>query len=130
MKTELKEVIHLYLGCEMTDGRILHSVDIDGEWMLLAPNGGGCTNFCHKWDESVKPILHRLEDMTEMHENEVCNIIGIMGIDAYKHAFIKEGTYMIKLKDSVELYTFLLKNGYDIFGLIDSGQAVDYKTLK
>ncbi len=81
----LEKVAHLYIGCETNDGRILMSVDADGEWMLLDTAHGGSSNFRPKWDKNVKLALRRVSSLTEKEQevwNRVSTPIGEMAMES------------------------------------------------
>lgn len=145
-----KDVEHLYLGCKLQypDGEIhrLVGVAIDG----------------YEFDESSflnarvtddsKPILRRLEDLTEEHAREFWPELwsgifyryedafekagskGYTHIDKTPYGAIDIGVRQLSSFDSLigrsSVWFRLLKYGYDLFGLIEAGQAIDAKTLE
>lgn len=112
MKTELKDVIHLYLGCDCK------MLDDENTYKLL-PEMLPCENFPLR--RKPKPILRRISDITSEQMHEV-------GMEQ------SEINNIITNKRNPSLYVgeflWFLKNGFDLFGLIDSGQAIDAKTLE
>jgi hypothetical protein len=71
-----------------------------------------------------KPILRPLSDLTE----DVVIEIGIIGIDVDNvlNAVIhNDMSYM-----EYSVHTILVKNHFDVFGLIEKGLAIDINTLK
>lgn len=130
MKKELKDYLHLYLGCECIldnketgkligfDSRLHDSdvemvcftiwIDKENDWSVYNDD----KNF-----ERIKPILRPLSDMTEEEKQNI------------------EGTDWSLLPDSgweytAETFLFLLSKGFDLFGLIEAGLAIDKITLK
>ena len=88
---------------------VLHSINVNGKVSVL-----------HKviWDfeiEEIKPILNRIEDMSE----EL--------LDKWIH--IQE-TNQDNLQFSIQANEFMYSNHIDIFQLIDTGLAIDKKLLK
>lgn len=142
MTTELKDVLHLYLGCQckMDDGKVGRLSGLD-----LCQNDNSITMLTIRFSDDInddwsvynddsdfsriKPILHRLEDMTGQH------IIGLgygslLDIAGMMYTKSKISVKQISEGFTADEFLFLLKNSYDLFNLIDSGQAIDYKTIK
>ncbi len=140
MKKEIKDYLHFYLGCECIDdagkrariARIgipqennsiitltIRYSDEVGDFRIFSSNQGVYP---------VKLILRSLSDMTE---KEAVNI----GWEETK-AKKAELTFEEFKKDlnehmffAPEEFTYLLKNGFDLFSLIESGLAIDAKIL-
>ena len=115
MKKELKDYLHLYLGCEIDisgQREILDSVAKSGQIETLFR--GYLRNYRDLSDEDIAPILRPLSDMTDEEAQEVYTIKG-------KNAFNNfEG----------ETTKHLLSKHFDLFGLIEAGLAIDKTTLK
>lgn len=85
-------------------------------------------------DESVseiKPLLHQLKDITDDDLVEIYDL----DIDGNndKHAGAESKLYKrnyasMNLKE-YKVMPFMLKKGFDLFGLIDAGLAIDAKTI-
>ena len=111
----LKDVIHLYLGGKVevqedwaSAGNIIShrkgaKLNID-PYLIALLHEQGCTL-------KVMPLLRQLKDM-KYSENAV-----VFEIMPQSHSIPKYIHY-------------LLSRGFDIFGLIESGQAIDSKTSK
>tara|TARA_R110000851_G_scaffold168032_1_gene313859 strand:- start:127 stop:573 length:447 start_codon:yes stop_codon:yes gene_type:complete len=69
------------------------------------------------YNDRYKPILKPLSDLTEEYSNS-CN---------YSHKDFK--WEIINKNISVLVWDSLLKNHFDVFGLIDAGLAIDINTL-
>lgn len=167
MKTEFKDVAHLYLGCEIMtpDGRgflsavsfsrvrergnenrisvhfheILHTKSsVDGydkkrnygdylltaeRYTAIATSDPDFTEF--EMPGGCQPILRPLSDMTEEEMNACAPLILA---DPYK--LIKEWNGTDVMQFSAKCALYLLKQGFDLFDLIPSGQAIDATTLK
>jgi hypothetical protein len=112
MKTDIKDVIHLYLGCEMQTEK--------GAKFILEPQ-----HFPSNWkDEYIftkaKPILRPLSDMTNEEEKI-----------AYKLEFNQDRveSQLNEYFYSVDCWLpqttiYLINQGFDLFGLIESGQSL------
>lgn len=106
---------------------------------LIAVNVQGFAWFAHDWYEDaveirhVKPILRRLKDMTESEAREMWQELYPKSMDNfdYQRAMMplsKEGVYWegnVSVLDSVGDIRYLLSKGFDLFGLIDAGLAID-----
>jgi hypothetical protein len=105
MKTELKDVIHLYMGVEC-------------EHKMLKRTHKLSPMFLDGWNiEDYKPILRPLSDMTTK-ERESYNKIVMEGL--------KSHDFEVQKHDATATL-FLLKQGFDLFGLIESEQAITKK---
>ena len=115
MGKTFKEVAHLYLGCAIKAGHgttLLCSVDL-----------------IHIINEtlSVMPILYRLEDMTEEDKEQIG--FAAFGILRNETKELKLPSKNISCIWAARQTSFLLSKHYDLFNLIDNGQAIDYKTF-
>jgi hypothetical protein len=153
MKTELKDVLHLMVGQEVLhdwfgeksiekiiavfESTVIFEIyddQIEDQYDLLDP------------DNTDKLILRPLSDMTD-EEGRYCAILLWHNSDEefedkaniYKERQINRAKLdirdyfgMISLpayRIGFQLFAYLLKQGFDLFGLIKSGQAIDRKTL-
>lgn len=71
----------------------------------------------------VKPILRRLEDMTE---EDVCNNFDFQSWMMMRAAHKMKVTFGFKPSE----FQYLLSKSFDLFGLIDAKLAIDAKTLE
>lgn len=123
---QLKEVIHLYLGCRLeskTGTVILMAVQKEvipiSDFKIAVING----NTTYLTDlGNYRPVLRSLSDMKE----DECKTIGLEKI--YKEITSKEISGQGFVWKSGEII-HLLKWGFDLFGLIESNQAVNKLTL-
>jgi len=141
---ELKDVIHYYIGvkCKTPDGQIGELFGVNGEKVELhLDKGYAAVRFKH-----VKPILKRLENMTEEDAIELARLV--VHEDEYTNPFVFRNNWddmvvswgggSIGLDNSFnatservwgsDQFNWLLKNGFDLFGLIPD-QAIDSKTI-
>jgi len=126
MKKELWDVFHLYYGCEVMfvggneyffkNGDIY---TIDHHIFYKMAKDFEDFNF-----ENYKLILRKMTDITDEERNIASNLSGLVAL----------GTANIGDKNLIyseaEHIAYLLKQGFDLFGLIESGQAIDKTTLK
>lgn len=118
MKTEWKDVAHLYLGC---DGHYYYlNGNFSKEILIQIDTDGRCLSNNRKMVLSdFKPILRPLSDMTEEEEGEYWKIRGTGWTSETESQMIREATGT----------KYLLSKGFDLFGLIESSQAIDRTTL-
>jgi hypothetical protein len=127
----IKDYLHLYLGCDVCRehkesrskkffeyaklvGVSMSEIEKDKHVAILEV---GLDHF-HEWyvEETIL-ILRPLSDMTEEEEKEMI---------ASQDDVILEGYTQILLKtDSGETVRWMLSKGFDLFGLIDAGLAID-----
>jgi hypothetical protein len=146
-----QDYIHYYLGSRIyIDSDALDCPTIEGidgpnviisEYRYKTPNCEGIFTRPRIWRnvDSIKPILRRIEDITE--EEFVQTILvfdpeedieyALMSYPAFKQKgmdgiFVQEGQF----KMTMQVIHHLIKIGVDMFGLIDAGLAIDSKTLK
>ena len=136
MEKTFKEVAHLYLGCTIKG--LSH-----GEWFLspsiLAREQNSEGEFLYS-----KPILHRLEDMTDKDAIELVSLWSDIFLNVEKKDVrYKKLNFEFNYASSRRVRTeqvdfcklnsnqflFLLSKHYDLFNLIDNGHAIDAKTL-
>lgn len=121
---KFKDIYMHYIWCEVKTemGVFKLLARIDNEWVLdTIAYGAGAV------EQNIKPILRKLEDMTEedaiqgkWHSRE--HFIEFMET----HRYGQRQTQMWYASD----YNYLCSKGYDLFGLIDSSEALDAKTVK
>lgn len=147
---KFKDVAHHYLGCEVmakrkNDTEFSKGIIVEvtkgsnhGDWVYVrfedivesvSNTWEVSKSTAHHYflcEDSIKPILRKLQDMTE----EDAKGIG------YDSAFFFRDTVRIVHNGRFTNTTFtgkefhyLCQRGYDLFGLIDSGEAIDYKTV-
>lgn len=132
MEKKIEDFLHLYLGCnakvliekeEVT--ALIYCVRTSRTVTISTIKSNFEINMKH-----VKPILRPLSDMTEDEEIQVCNICNLMTATNIKQALMNGGHYVIHVGYGFELTVYLLKQGFDLFGLIESNLAIDKTTLK
>lgn len=129
MDKKIEDYLHLYLGCDVTIGnwfpkdyskKVLESVEPSRKVAAIGfyyYNGETCTTST-RWElpiVDIKPILRQLSDMTE----EEANKSDALGSDEINGQLVL----------SPEAILYLLSKHFDLFGLIESGLAIDKSTL-
>lgn len=144
MKTELKDVIHLLIGCDVTIE--IHGTGHQGilrglksEYFFIQVKGDKSAT-PHRDISKIKPLLRRLSSMTEEEMGEYWSIIGgaphLFDRDYFMewlengHTESEWESGMVFGHYEAALTTkFLLSKGFDLFFLIETGQAIDAEKL-
>lgn len=117
--TQLKDVIHFYIGCNLL---------IDGEHghKLIGVVCDQCHLIHYRYNQYgtcsvsvVKPILRPLSSMVTQEDREAGRI--------YRNVIRKRDFYVDEAHAAKIAY--LLSKHFDLFGLIESGQAIDATNL-
>jgi hypothetical protein len=130
MTTKFKDVAHLYFGCQLqTEEGIGKLNELNNDEECEQPIT--CYDLVHaflRYDE-VKPILRPLSDMTEEEATEVgrrgsegWNIIA-KGEPISCNADVSKLGLGVVHRQAAET-AYLLSRGFDLFGLIESGEAI------
>lgn len=143
MKKDLKDYLHLYLGCECQtpDGGMILSYyqpkkrykawfsdDHDQNRKIL--QGLGLTGKAY-FEAEIKPILRSLSDITDEEKNELRklmtpasskNLLPVIPAGRLVNLFVND-------KDPA-IIVWLLSKFFDLFDLLGSGLAIDKKTMK
>jgi hypothetical protein len=120
---EIKDYIHLYINSE-AKYRVRYVDSEDGKWSVwlkLTPK-----RLDQLEDASIEKVeyaIRRLEDITE-EEKKQCELLNVCEKIGDEHA-----TYQITW-ETPNTFHYLLKQGFDLFGLVDAGLAVDAKTIQ
>ena len=124
MKKDIKDYLHLYLGCEILTGT--GNVTLIAVQKEVIP----CTNFriivlngnvVHEVSgRDFKPLLRPLSDMTEDEDDKIDSL---MPSPSYRDN-INENYWNVKQ------FLYLLSKGFDLFNLIPEGLAIDKTKLK
>ncbi len=148
------QILAMYLGYKVqyqySDGTtslplhhwLIHSVDRDG--FIVISDKFKQTVHCYISENRVKPILRRLEDMTEEEAKQFLKVCGetvptkkalkTWGWNGYRHWLRRDDEYMRDLMSinlgTPEVWSYLLSKSFDLFGLIDANEAIDAKTLQ
>jgi hypothetical protein len=145
---QLKDVIQYYIG-----QRCVHAwynewhEQYDRAWVLTSidystPNHYRIENpeDDFTWTDSIKLILRKLEDMTGDEYRTIKDQLSIDVVGAVRSGLLfysDKKPWVLVLENRLHTNTLLfndglilLKQGFDLFGCIDRGEAVDQKTLK
>lgn len=140
---KFKEVAKHYIGCEVFDS-------FNEEYLKLTARAlqGYMDGLAEDEAMQIKPILHRLEDMdietikewdkyTRLHFDNQPDGYSLNTEELERALSIvrKKGAAAFAMSEIVplafaHLTHFLCSKSYDLFGLIESGEAIDAKTVK
>ena len=116
---KLQDYIHYYIGCQvlLPDNSRGKLFGISGAKVEVhLEKGYFAALIAH-----VKPILRKLGDYEGNELNEYNSLVGRR----------TDGVHSVVIHyDTPATFNWLLKKGFDLFGLIDAGLAIDSKTLK
>lgn len=149
---KLQDYLHYYMGCKAIttdDNEQAELVGVSDDNAHLVHDGTGSYGTCDI--SGVKPILRRLEDMTEVEGVDLAKLqhnptrhkdIEVLYIKT-EHLHYIDGTrwsgdgvseyneYFVDFSQmKADQFHYLLSKGFDLFGLIDAGLAVDIKTVE
>jgi len=136
---ELKDYIHLYIGCKVLcgpdkEGVILVGVDeseIEPGRLIAICKAGDV--FLEWYVDDVKLVLRPLDSMTDSDENAIALALGYgagskaMGLSKRWFLDFWKGSgnaMLFGLKDSMEAIIEMLKLGFDLFDLHAAGLCV------
>jgi hypothetical protein len=123
----LKDYLHLYLGCDVMVGdwagtlQSVGCIDMGQDCVISMQNQDEESGFYGEWMEEevehhkIKPLLRPLSDMTDREKHEVGKL-----------SFIGNVHHQAEAAKTV----WLLSKGFDLFGLIEDGMAIDKTTYK
>lgn len=122
-KKQLKDYIHLYLGCEAIHD-VLGLEKVTVSWLA------DIDNFCGDIDieyEGIKLILRPLDSMTFRDASDIVSALpGMVVSDCYSFLqdWINSKSIMITFETNVALTNEMRKLGFDVDNLIPAGLAV------
>lgn len=127
MEKNIKDYLHLYLGCECEIDKRVASTKKTGTLTNIDQTGvrlKGAFNDGHIAHALVKPILRPLSDLTK---EEVKILDEMARTQKNGEQFIKRETKFFSgiRTRSAEALHYLLSKHFDLFGLIDAGLAID-----
>lgn len=142
---EIKDVIHLYLGCEVeVEGVPPHYKTM--KWTLTGVGKLKCTISCYDISESalitaIKPILRNLGSITKEEAIELGKLLytGVIIGNPYKENNLWRVPYGITLEDYWQIdgkvfnqhqTIYLLSKYFDILGLHEQGLCLYKSDLK
>lgn len=130
MNKDIKDYLHLYLGCKvlLPDGSkdILDYVEIDQDIFWYSKGTDHDDKPVSPCIEDIKLILRPLSDMTEEELQECGNMIYDFSDDPELNNHQWKD---FEIGSAPEQFHWLLSKHFDLFGLIDAGLAIDKTTL-
>lgn len=137
---ELKDYAKYYIGCrcvntwfqaghkEFNKGWVLSGycqLYADGGKPFLLESENEVT-----WTDSIKLILRKLEDMNKDDAQFILDKYSFQDVEMPMNETKFAINIAKRISSNIQVVSFLLKEGYDLFGLIENGLAIDSKTLK
>ena len=112
-KIKFQDVAHMYLGCNVQFEQFEKDEET-GEVIRRWQESGRLEhhNFGEMLARKVKPVLRSIKDLPNAN------------FDKYGYKHVENGDLQISL-----MVYMACREGFDIFGLIDSGEAIDAATL-
>lgn len=121
MQTQFKDVAHLYLGCEVLVWKDCSPLKFEG----VSDVGFWLNSEYYQWNSKIanqaKAILRPLSDIMK----EEAKYLGLDDLQT-----ILEFNSIYKGRYTPQQFIYLLKQGFDLFGLTESGQAINKLELK
>jgi hypothetical protein len=113
---DIKDYLHLYIGCQAEVINIPDGLAVTEEPQIHLIDGTvmDCSASMYS---SIKPILRSLSSMTEEEQTEMVATQDTVKLDGYPEIVLKA--------DSGETFRYMLSKGFDLFGLIESGLAIE-----
>jgi hypothetical protein len=126
MEKNIKDYLHLYIGCNVqwnkARGFTLTKVNwLFNEFEIDQDESGYTETFNEKTVHEIKPILRPLSDMTE----EECHTLGWAYLNSNGNKILNHSPEYLNPED----FKYLLSRGFDLFGLIESGLAIDKSSI-
>lgn len=115
---DINDYLHLYLGCECQFGYIdrigrLSGIDERYGWQIFYP-GNPIVPYRFVRPELIKLLLRPLSDMT-------------------REELLERGNYLLEINHGAnieaEYFRWMVSHGFDVFGLISAGLAIDKTKL-
>lgn len=125
---KLIDIVPYYLGCKCVNNWFPENHELyNNNWQLASIDINSPkpyrldTGEDYTWTDSIKLILRKIEDMNNEEKNEYHSLVGET----------TDGVHVVVIRHDVPAsFHWLLKNGFDLFDLIENGLAIDSKTLK
>jgi hypothetical protein len=137
-----KDYAPYYIGCKCFNTWFPKGADMyDNDWVLKGYHAGYPKPYCldnkeeETWTDSIKPILRKLWDMTDEDCWQI-DKLDSMWVPNTSTEYKTNRLYLYREKCIVFrdvsplVFDYLLKQGFDLFKLIENGLAIDSKTLK
>lgn len=128
MKLELKHIApYLPYGLRLTNSS--------------HPMNGRMCELLSKYDyNTIRPILRPLSDLIPVEEDDINDMVLINLVngadqhcdayDEWRDSYLDNPEQMRILQAPYEVFEELIKQHYDVFGLIPAGLAIDVNTIK
>lgn len=132
MEVKWKDVAHMHLSCQVeyldyfTDTRRIGRMNMVGEDNFFIDGDNNAQEIAQ-----AKPILRKLSDMTEEEKKELRKIMSNAGsVNMLPEIRTSNVLQLFFNAENPKIMLWLLQRGFDLYNLIESGEAIDKATLK
>ena len=129
---KIEDYMHHYLGCEVLVSNKIETlvhVGLLGNDSQRFHTIQKYQSFTNEWKEDNKLILRTLSSMTQ-EERDIIDFEYGSGSGNLSDSLMNEKLYQLRIEDTFEITRYLLSSGFDIFGLIEAGVAIDKSKLE
>lgn len=124
---EMKDYIHLYIGCKVVSDRVYHLVGVTksevepGKWLAICdPDPEDLADsFLELYAEEIKLILRPLSSM----KDEEQRVYGQLGDYDFNKMHDAKDIFLVD-KMAADQVRYALSKGFDLFNLKEAGLAV------
>lgn len=133
---ELKDYLHYYFGCDFLANGNCYTMDRIDTLIKGTRERNGNSVWNDFEPHKIKPILRRLEDMTEEEARNFLKhaVPGAEYITQNEYGVIWQSqgsrSEIFYLFGPPAGFHYLLRQHFDLFGLIPAGLAIDAKTVE
>lgn len=125
MSIKFENVAKFYIGCKAIVATSKYPESIIGLKHDKVLVGGRTIDVCLFDPEDVKPVLRKLKDMSEDEAQTILTWSGLLSYTTdVSSSFEPETTPIDFVMGIPEGFLFLINAGFDLFGLIETNQAV------
>ena len=132
-----EDVSHMYINSGIVSQEGHHLVECREGQNLWQYHDEDVRDFPFELPEGDLPILRHRDDMTEAEAMQLCEVVFGEGwvddgaLDYLTHYPDSKGEMLIlDLIGNRDCWHWLISNGFDVFGLIESGEAIRKETAR
>lgn len=125
---KLRDYIHYYLHGKIWEAGVSTCtlMGIGDSYFTIKTKQGTLLTISNKAD--IKLVLRRLEDITKEEAKYLINTYSFRSVDMPLDERLFAIEIAKRLAEQMSVANYLNKQGFDLFGLIDAGLAIDAKT--
>lgn len=130
---KIEDYLHLYRGVNCLILNTNRTAIFNGFTVLVSSGASGANmtyldgiNSFHTTPDNIKPFLRPLSSMTEEEAAYIDDEFSFGHVMSNLSNSLKEGSlYQMRVSETFEITRYLLSKGFDLFGLIEAGLAID-----